>query len=78
MHAPIQTLVRNTNLFYRYCDYVHTGDRKHADLRSCLQDVDAQHLSGFLSWVCDPRRLGVKGQRRLGIKYASSLETFWK
>jgi hypothetical protein len=34
-------------------------------------------LHGILRWVCDQGR-GRAGQRRPGIKYASSLETFWK
>ena len=34
-------------------------------------------LKAFFSWRCDRRR-GKKGRKSPGIKYKSSLETFWK
>lgn len=36
-----------------------------------------RYLKGFFSWRCDQRR-GKNGRRTPGIKYKSSLETFWK
>ncbi|KAL2372413.1 hypothetical protein RJZ57_003127 [Blastomyces gilchristii] len=36
-----------------------------------------QYLKGLFSWRCDLRR-GKNGRRTPGIRYKSSLETFWK
>ncbi|KAG4412166.1 hypothetical protein IFR04_014697 [Cadophora malorum] len=47
------------------------------DLAKCYKEISPQFIHGFLSWACDQRR-GKGGRRRPGIKYASSLETFWK
>ncbi|KAL5312965.1 hypothetical protein ACEPPN_019391 [Leptodophora sp. 'Broadleaf-Isolate-01'] len=47
------------------------------DPAKCYDEISPQFMHGFLSWVCDQRR-GKGGRRRPGIKYASSLETFWK
>jgi hypothetical protein len=47
------------------------------DPAQCYDEISPQFIHGFLSWVCDQRR-GKGGRRRPGIKYASSLETFWK
>ncbi|KAG9247727.1 hypothetical protein BJ878DRAFT_553879 [Calycina marina] len=47
------------------------------DPAKCYDEISPQFIHGFLSWACDQRR-GKGGRRRPGIKYASSLETFWK
>ncbi|KAH7379041.1 hypothetical protein BKA64DRAFT_698284 [Cadophora sp. MPI-SDFR-AT-0126] len=47
------------------------------DPAKCYDEISPQFIHGFLSRVCDQRR-GKGGRRRPGIKYASSLETFWK
>ncbi|KAG9242359.1 hypothetical protein BJ878DRAFT_583873 [Calycina marina] len=49
----------------------------HWDPAKCYDDISPQFIHGFLGWACDQRR-GKGGRRRPGIKYASSLETFWK
>ena len=56
---------------FRYCTFQTWDPAK------CYDEISAQFIHGFLSWVCDQRR-GKGGRRRPGIKYASSLETFWK
>ena len=55
----------------RYCTFQALDAAKGYD------EISPQFIHGFLSWVCDQRR-GKEGRRRPGIKYASSLETFWK
>jgi len=47
------------------------------DSAKCYEEISPQFIHGFLSRACDQRR-GKGGRRRPGIKYASSLETFWK
>ncbi|CZS92472.1 uncharacterized protein RAG0_03051 [Rhynchosporium agropyri] len=58
-------------LFRRYCTFQAWDPAK------CYNLISVQFIHGFLSWACDQRR-GKGGRRRPGIKYASSLETFWK
>lgn len=41
----------------------------------CYNEVSAEFLHGFLSWVCD-QRPGKGSQRRPGIEHASSLQIF--
>jgi len=56
---------------FRYCTFQTWDPAK------CYDEISPQFIHGFLSWACDQRR-GKGGRRRPGIKYASSLETFWK
>jgi len=62
-----------TDLYFafRYCTFQTWDPAK------CYDEISPQFIHGFLSWACDQRR-GKGGRRRPGIKYASSLETFWK
>lgn len=41
------------------------------------QRIDVHKLYAFFNWVLNQRR-GKDGRRRQGLKYRSSLETYWK
>ena len=61
---------------YRYCEHVCLDP---ATQWKSVSDSDEtiQFLYGFFGWRCDIRR-GKNGRHCPGIRYKSSLESFWK
>ncbi|KAJ5346269.1 hypothetical protein N7452_004273 [Penicillium brevicompactum] len=60
----------------RYCEHLNLNPLKHWQWISDSDDT-VRFLYGFFAWRCDIRR-GKNGRHCPGIKYKSSLESFWK
>lgn len=60
----------------RYCEHMDIDPQKHWQWISD-SDETVRFLYGFFGWRCDIRR-GKNGRHCPGIRYKSSLESFWK
>ncbi|EEA23687.1 hypothetical protein TMatcc_006768 [Talaromyces marneffei ATCC 18224] len=60
----------------RYCRHIHVDPVQQWKLISDSEDT-VRFLCAFFSWRCDIRR-GKNGRHCPGIKYKSSLQSFWK
>ncbi|EGC46846.1 C2H2 finger domain-containing protein [Histoplasma capsulatum var. duboisii H88] len=67
----LKLLDRIEQEWFKFCAYLK---REPKDM---YQRMDVQMLYAFFSWVLNQRR-GKGGRRRQGLKYQSSLDTYWK
>lgn len=73
MSMTPRTTLRSVNLtaLYSYCVFLK------ADENQMYQQLNYRVLYTFFYWMLNQRR-GKEGRRRQGIKYRSSLITYWK